>query len=310
MYKSKRICLPPFEVEKVVSTLSQVTGWGLQELLVPDTWKVTEGEGQLVYVIDTGTPQHVDLEDSIDLGNCRNFTREKTIYDGNGHSTHCVGVITANNNEFGMVGVAPKSTVVCAKSLASDGSGAIKYFQRALEYALLLKPNVISMSLGFSDYNGTIHDIIKELYRMNIPLIAAAGNSGLRSGDSIQYPAKYPECISVAAFDETGNIADFSSKGERVDVTAPGVEVYSTWLNNEYAMLSGTSMACPFVSGVTALLLAKHKKQEQLTGKNDCRTVEEIRQHLTKYATDKGLIGKDREFGYGVINPSKLLLEE
>ena len=88
---------------------------------------------------------------------------------------------------------------------------------------------------------------------------------------------------------------------------APGVNIYSTFLNNGYASLSGTSMACPFIAGVICLMLAKHRKQEEATGMNDCKTVEQIREHLLKYTKDKGEVGRDNSWGYGVIDVEKLI---
>ena len=139
---------------------------------------------------------------------------------------------------------------------------------------------------------------------MNIPVVCAAGNSG---DGGVNYPAAFDETIAVAAYDRWGKIANFSSKGEKVEWAAPGVNIYSTFLNNGYASLSGTSMACPFITGVICLMLAKHKKQEAETGKNDCKTIAEIREHLLKYTKDKGEVGKDNSWGYGVIDVEKLI---
>jgi subtilisin family serine protease len=145
---------------------------------------------------------------------------------------------------------------------------------------------------------------IKKLYEMNIPVVCAAGNTGQ---GGVNWPAAYDETIAVAAHDKNGRVASFSSRGDRVEWAAPGVNIYSTYLNNGYASLNGTSMACPFVAGVIALMLAKHKRQEKETGKNDCKTVEQIREHLLKYTMDKGKIGKDNAWGYGVIDVEKLI---
>ena len=139
---------------------------------------------------------------------------------------------------------------------------------------------------------------------MNIPVVCAAGNSG---DGGVNYPAAFDETIAIAAYDKYGNVARFSSKGEKVEWAAPGVNIYSTFLNNGYASLSGTSMACPFIAGVVALMLSKHKKQEEATGMNDCKTIEQIREHLLKYTNDKGAIGRDNSWGYGVIDVEKLI---
>jgi subtilisin family serine protease len=149
-----------------------------------------------------------------------------------------------------------------------------------------------------------MHKLIIDLYKMNIPVVCAAGNSG---SSGVGYPAAFPESIAIAAFDKRGMIAHFSSRGSQVDWAAPGADIYSTYLNQSYASLSGTSMACPFMAGVIALMIAKHREQEKRTGKNDCKTVQDIRDHLLKYTNDKGSVGKDSSWGYGVVDVQKLL---
>lgn len=243
-------------------------------------------------------------------GNFYDFTVEKNhTYLANGHfvsNTHCAGIIAAQNNETGMVGVAPKAKVIAVKALDDNGSGSFTTIAKALEYAIKIKPSVISMSLGSPTCTKRIENAIKKLYDMNIPIICAAGNSG---SAGVDYPGKYTETIAIAAYDEKGKIANFSAIGEEVDFAAPGVGIYSTYLNNQYSILSGTSMACPFIAGVVALLLAKHKKQEANGGRNDCKTIEEIRTHLLKYTIDKGYVGKDKNWGYGVIDIETMMLD-
>jgi major intracellular serine protease len=307
--------IPKFEVEHVIQTLSQVTDWGLQQHKVPATWQVTQGEGEAIYVIDTGWSGHPDL----DIIKGHNAVRGETIDDGNGHQTHCMGIIAAKNDDAGMVGVAPKAKIVAVKGLANNGSGSYYSILNALKFCLnaakgehpdLPTPTIISMSLGApGDMGSEIHGIIKELYNLNIPILCAAGNSGRRGVD---YPGAYPETIAIAAYDKNGNIANFSAIGEQVDFAAPGVQIYSTWLNNGYAKLNGTSMATPFMAGVTALLLAKHRKQVDGFGRpqNDCQTVEQIREHFKKYAIDKGPAGHDNHWGYGIVDTNKLIIAE
>jgi subtilisin family serine protease len=301
--------LPPFKVVNVIATLSQTQGWGIKQLNVPSTWTITRGEGITVMVIDTGFPDHTDLVGGMVVEKCVSVHDTEDVKDDkNGHSTHCCGIIGARDNEFGMVGVAPLCNIITCKVLGGDGSGSFDAIIKGLKYAKIVKPDVISMSLGSAYESSEMHDIIKELYEMNIPIIAAAGNDGLK--DSVNYPGKFPETICVAAIDENDNIANFSSRGKEVTISAPGVDIYSTYLRNTYAKLSGTSMATPFVAGVVALLIAKHRKQEAEGGPNDCKTVEQIRQHLVKYADPKsGIVGKDDAYGYGIIDPSKTIFE-
>jgi len=295
--------LPPHAYTFVVSTLSQKHGWAIKQCKIPSTWNITQGEGETVMVIDTGWSDHHDLGDNCIKG--KNFSTSKTIDDLEGHQTHCMGIIAAKNNDIGMVGVAPKCKVVAVKALNDNGSGSFDAVANALEYAIEIKPSVVSMSLGAPTTTKRIEAAIKTLYDMNIPVVCAAGNDG-KAG--VDYPGKYPQTIAVAAYDEKGKIANFSAIGDEVDFAAPGVDIYSTFLNNRYSILSGTSMACPFISGVIALLVSKHKKQEADGGTNDCKTVEEIKQHLLKYTIDKGYVGKDVNWGYGIIDVETMLL--
>ena len=284
-------------------------GWGLKELHVPQSWDVTRGDGINVYVLDTGHPNHPDLPNCKFSKNC---VPKEPADDLNGHQTAVMGVISAASNDDGMVGVAPECMVYTVKVMDKDGLGNSVAILTGLAHCLDLvkaggpdRPHLLCMSLGTpSKLPHPIYAVIKELYALNVPIICAAGNSGNRGVD---YPARYPECIAIGAFDENGNPAKFSAVGDRLDFSAPGVGIYTTWLDKEYAKLNGTSFAAPFMAGVVALLLSKHAKQERAGEKNDCVTVPQIRAHLIKYSNDKGVLGRDQNFGYGVVDVQKLL---
>jgi len=301
-FEKVKTFLPEYEINEELSSLSQRIDWGLKQLNVPATWSITKGEGITAMVIDTGHPVHPDIGDNAVPG--KNFIPGEPIEDENGHHSHCTGIICAKDNGIGMVGVAPEAKCISVKALAKNGSGSYTGLCDALDYAIEVKPDVVSMSLGGPTPSAQIHERIKKLYKMNIPVVCAAGNSGL---GGVGYPAAFEETIAVAAYDKNGKIARFSSVGPRVEWAAPGVNIYSTYLKEGYASLSGTSMACPFITGVICLMLAKHRKQEKATGMNDCKTVAQIREHLLKYTHDKGMVGRDWSWGYGVIDVEKLM---
>lgn len=308
--------LPPFTVKNVCATLSQTVDWGLLNLNIPNTWFITKGRGITILIIDTGCPVtksngeiivHPDLQGCIDVSKCKSFIDTEGIEDLQGHSSHCCGIVGARDNSLGCVGYAPECTIVTYKGLDKNGSGSMDQISAALEYAAdILKPDIVSMSLGSTTPDSKMHQAIKRLFDMNIPVIAAGGNGGRAEG--VNYPGNYEEVITIGAYDVNDKIAYFSAVGEGIDFAFPGVEVYSTYLNNGYAKLSGTSMATPAAAGVVALLLAKHKKQEIETGMNDCKTVDQIKEHLKKYSVDHGKIGKDSEFGYGIVDVSKMII--
>ena len=301
------IKLPPFEVEEVNDVFnldnSQLLDWGLLQNKIPEAWKISKGEGINVMVIDTGKPKHEDIKEGLP-GMDKNFVKNEDVFDSNGHHTHCAGIILAENNNKGSVGVAPKANLISVKVLDKNGRGSTLNLISSLEYALEVKPDIISMSLGSFVPHPKMRELVKKLYEQNIPIVCAAGNSGERG---VNYPAAYEETISIAAHDKNGNIASFSSKGPEVDWAAPGVNIYSTYLNNKYARLSGTSMACPFAVGLIALMLSKHRKLEKEGKPNDCKTVEQIKSHLLRFSVDKGQEGKDKSWGFGIIDILKLL---
>ncbi len=290
----------------VTFSIPQKMCWSIAKTNIPKTWEITKGADMTAMVIDTGHPIHRDIGDNAIEGRSFITGRGSSIIDRNGHGTHVTGIICAKDNDIGMVGVAPQSRVVSVKALDDNGSGSLRGIEDALTYATVIKPDVVCMSLGSTSGTKKIHDLIRKLYDLDIPVVCAAGNNGYHGG--INYPAKYPETIAVAAFDENGRIANFSARGPEVDWAGPGVGIYSTWLNHSYKKLDGTSMATPYIVGVILLLLSKHRIQEKETGKNDCKTVEQVREHLGKYTVDKGMVGRDNYWGYGVVDVERLIV--
>jgi subtilisin family serine protease len=118
------------------------------------------------------------------------------------------------------------------------------------------KVQVINMSFGFKN-SKALEKAIKEVYKRNIVMVAAAGNSG--GNNNVMYPAGYPEVIAVAASNSDDKVAWFSSGGPQIDVMAPGAGILSTYKDGGYKTMSGTSMASPHVAAACALLLSKSK---------------------------------------------------
>jgi subtilisin family serine protease len=120
----------------------------------------------------------------------------------------------------------------------------------------------------------------------------------------VNYPARWPTTLAVGAVDRHGRVCPFSSRGDEVDIAAPGEDILSTWPGGAYAKLSGTSMATPFVSGVVALALAKHALGG---GSTPLRNVQDLREHLARTAAEAGSPGKDPSYGWGLIDPARML---
>ena len=145
--------------------------------------------------------------------------------------------------------------------LDNNGGGSYDTIAAGLRKAIDLNVDIINMSLGAPSEPPTfIHDLIKEAVSKGIIVVAAAGNDG----HAVNYPARYDEVIAVAALDQNGSLATFTSKDFTIDIVAPGVDIYSTHLNGNYCKMSGTSQASPFVAGICALIKAALKNQNLL----------------------------------------------
>ena len=232
----------------------QETPWGVEKIGAPTVWKDIRGEGVRVGIIDTGIDlSHPDLNNNIKktgwVLDCQN------IIDDNGHGSHVAGTIAALDNEIGVVGVAPKVEIYAVKAFSKSGRGNISDVIEGLNWCVENKVKVINMSFGFKN-NKALEKAIKEVYKRNIVLVAAAGNSG--GNNSVMYPAGYPEVIAVAASNSDDKVAWFSSGGTEVDMMAPGAGILSTYKNGGYKSMSGTSMACPHVTAACALILSKN----------------------------------------------------
>ena len=226
---------------------------------------------------------------------------QNKFHDKNGHGTFVTGLITANRNNFGVVGVAPQAEVLPIKVLNDSGGGSYQNLIDGIYYAIRKKADIINLSLGGEVNDWKVGKAIMAAYKKGIPCICAAGNAG--NTGKLSYPAQYKQTISVGAVDRNQARAWFSQTGSRLDVMAAGVGVLSTIPYNRYARSNGTSMATPIVSGIVALMIAKHRKHG---GSTPINGVEDIREHLKKIATDIGDLGHDNQTGYGLIDPSKL----
>ena len=220
------------------------------------------GKDVKVAIIDSGYSKHSDLDMNIIGG--RTFTKEDNgnpnIYnDYNGHSTHICGVICANGH---IKGIAPNSKLLILKVLEGNGNGNLESVYNAINYAIDQKVNIMNVSLGCPSDVTELHNAIKRAVNNNIIVCCAIGNSGDNNANTneIDYPAYYPEVVSVGAIDNSRISATFSNSNIFCDIVAPGVNIVSTHLNNGYIGLDGTSMSTPHVVGAIALLIERFRK--------------------------------------------------
>lgn len=305
--KKVRCKLPDFEVQEILTLqeATQQSGWGITAFDLPKAWEKTKGEGVKIAVLDSGCDlDHPDLVQNL-LPGINLINRRNPPHDDNNHGTHVAGIICAQNNEIGMVGVAPESKVIPVKVLDGKGNGDLATVAEGIRWAVDNGADIISMSLGSPRPLQNIRKAIQYAESKGIPTFVAAGNMGISK--EILYPANYPETISIGSIDENFNRSSFSMTGENLDFMAPGGKIFSTVPDNWYAILSGTSMACPFAVGVAALCLSwqrKHKPESPLKGANAYREL--FKQHTISINNEK-YAGKNFFQGLGIIDTRKFV---
>jgi subtilisin len=241
-----------------VESYAQEVPYGVEQVGALDVQQNdgNTGAGVSVAVLDTGIADHSDLNV---VGGASFVAGEPDYDDYNGHGTHVAGTVAALDNDFGVLGVSPDVDLYAVKVLGADGSGTMAGIAQGIEWAADNGMDVANMSLGADMGSTTLEQAVNYAHSQGVTLVAAAGNSGsLGNLNTIGYPAKYDNVIAVGAVDQNNERASFSSVGDELDVMAPGVSVNSTYLNDGYQALNGTSMAAPHVAGAAALMLAEH----------------------------------------------------
>ncbi len=265
---------------------AQTGGTNNVDIDAPQAWNITKGSNSIVVgIVDTGVNyNHPDLTNNIwvnpgeiagngidddhngvidDIHGYNALNNSGNPLDDHSHGSHCAGTIGGvGNNNSGVAGVNWNVKIMALKFLSSSGSGTTADAIKAIEYAVRMKNKgvnlrVLNNSWGGGSYSAALEDAITLAQNAGILFVAAAGNAGLDNDAIPNYPSNYPNpnVISVAAVDHDGNLATFSNYGSSsVDLAAPGVDILSTVLSNQYASYSGTSMATPHVSGVAALV--------------------------------------------------------
>lgn len=307
------------EEDKLAYKVVGEVQWDIQYIYAPNVWNTYyQYVGDAAYgyygtvqvaVVDTGVDySHPDLYGAVkwcvvSLNNGATFYKGTSLSncrDPNGHGTHVAGTIAARLNGQGMAGVAPKVQLYAVRVLSASGSGYISDIAKGIVEATkgpdgtpgtADDADVISMSLGGSG-SSTLYSAVQYAYSYGVVLVAASGNEG---ASSPSYPAAYSEVIAVGAIDSNYNVPSWSNRNP--DVVAPGVNIYSTLPGGKYGTMSGTSMACPHVSGVVALIQAI-----RLAYGKPKLSPSSVMYYLINTAIDLGSSGYDSLYGYGLVD--------
>jgi len=219
-----------------------------------------------------------------------------------GHGTHVAGIIAAKGLQIPL-GVVPQCKILPVRVLGAMergnkrvGAGLVDNINSGIKWAIDHGADVINMSLGIRHTGGGLphQEVVDYAQRKGVTIVAASGNDGR---EELYYPGALPYVIAVGAIDETDNVAPFSTYGNQVSLVAPGTNIYSTFLNDDYAFSSGTSHASPFVAGAVAML------KSYALQKRGSRLSDSQVKHILKHTADKvDTRFKNRKAGFGRLN--------
>ncbi|MFQ5860600.1 MAG: S8 family serine peptidase, partial [Dehalococcoidia bacterium] len=283
------------EPDILVDAVQDTLPWGVDRIDADLAWPTSKGLGAQVAVVDTGIDlNHPDL--AVNIAGDVNFVNPaRTGNDDNGHGTHVAGTVAADDNGTGVVGVAPDASLYAVKVLNRRGSGWLSDVIAGIDWAVrgpdgvlgnVDDAEVINLSLGCACPSLSLQMAVDNAYAQGTLVVGAAGND---PDEPVIYPAAFASVIAVSATTIGDGLAGFSSIGPEVELAAPGQSITSTYAGGSYAVLSGTSMAAPHVSGAAALVFA-------LGGQTNVG----VRQVLQTTAENIGL--DPVEQGYGLVD--------
>ncbi|HYP18930.1 MAG TPA: S8 family peptidase [Chloroflexia bacterium] len=268
--------------------------WGVTQIHLEQAWDVTTGGADIVVaVLDTGTAQnHPDLEDKIVPG-FDFVNNDADPQDDQGHGTMTAGIVgAATNNGTGIAGTSWGARIMPIKVCTPEGQCAEEAIASGIRWATDHGARIINLSLGGDEDTEIMREATRYAVERNVVVVASAGNE---ANGKANYPAAYPGVVSVGATGRSDTFTGFSSYGDFVDVSAPGVGVLSTgWDEGEltYTYGNGTSFSGPFVAGVAALVLSS----------NPSLSAEQVGFVIMDSSEDLGEPGPDIHYGNGRLN--------
>jgi subtilisin family serine protease len=276
--------------------------WHAYDWLRDKVWPVATGKLIKIAILDTGYNPHRFGPQPVAA---RSFIAGESWADGNGHGTHCAGTALGRRDAFGRsIGTAPEADLIVGKVLSNRGSGGSGGIAAGIRWAADQGAHVISMSLGGGGSDSGTNQAIDYAWSKGCIVHASAGNSGYNGSNTIGWPARYENCLCNGAYRGDGQIANFSSGGRELDWACPGQQITSFATDGRgWRAMSGTSMSCPFGSGLLACVTELRLRQ----GLPAFRSAQEVRQWFTRALVDAGAPGWDARFGNGKADGAFLI---
>ncbi len=263
--------------------------WGMAAVGAEGAWGVTRGSGVIVAVLDSGVDRtHPDLAGR--LLPTTDLVEDGLDGDPFGHGTRVAGIIAGVMDGSGIAGVASDVRILPIRVLAADGEGDQNRTARAIRAAVAAGAAVINLSLSSQTESPAQAEAIRYAIAEGVTVVAAAGNRR-QEGSPTVYPAAYPGVLGVSSVGRGLRASTFASRGEFIDLVAPGEGVVTTEAGGGWGREDGTSIAAAFVSAATALVRAA----------NPTLSRSQVEELLLSSARDLGSKGRDDAYGHGLI---------
>lgn len=298
--------------------------WGLDLIDAERAWKVTQGAGVIVAVVDTGVDlKHPDLRKNL-LDGYDFVDDDDAPMDEHGHGTLVAGIIAARRDGSGVTGVAPRASILPVRALDEDGTGEPGVVARAISWSVERGADVVNLSLSVvpgSSFAAQLYadrrveDAIEAAAAKGVSVMIASGNDHEGGKADTSYDSDDPRVLVVGATTRADKRAAYSNYGPGLDVVAPGGgsatdpsgegckdqkrAVISTWWTSGdgsvYGATCGTSMATAYASGVAALLASRGADAHGIASR------------MLASADDLGARGRDNKTGAGRLNAARAL---
>lgn len=271
---------------------------GVSLIKAPAAWDCSRGKEIKVALLDAGLDNtHPDLSPNY-KGGISFIPGEPNPGIAAPPSTHLAGIIAAALNGSGVVGVAPAASLYSVKVVAANGGGSVSTIIAGIQWCIRNKMDVLCLAFGSTTPFPSLEGVCNLAWSRGLLLVAGAGLSG-PGADNVAFPARYNSVIAVSSIDDASLIAPFSSRGPKVELCAPGVNVLSTVNGGGFEKMSGPARACAHVCGAAALAWGAHRFADNVT----------IRRLLASTADELGTPGRDPLYGFGRVNAEKAACE-
>lgn len=221
--------------------------------------KGIKGKDVKIAVLDTG----LDLNSKdIAYKEGKNFVGGSSDFlDNQGHGTKISGIIGAKENDFNLKGVAPLSELYIGKVADENGNVEVENLVKGIDWAIEKDVDIINISLEFPEKHSSLKKAIKRADKENIVVISSSGNTKFDGDTSLSYPGAYKEVINVGMLNTEGKIYSDEFKKKKVDVYAPGEDIFASYFNDKMTLDTGVSFAVAYTTGYTALLIESYKSE-------------------------------------------------